>query len=240
MAHQLRAHGDGQDAQPAGGVEPGKRLPGGQGQDGDHGGAHAVAEGGVNARAHALPGLAAGQGVDAGQGAAGHGQKVSQQGIRRGAHIESRDGHDAAEGDAQPGQHRPPVPDSPEQLEDGDPAGLQADQRRGRSHGGQLQGADEAGEVQRQRDGGRQRPAELPAGDARELAGLPDQDGPGHDGSSDRIAPEGDGQGTDGCRAQGGGDERAGGSHAQDPQGGKEEVHAPTVMGRSRCRRRCR
>ena len=48
------------------------------------------------------------------------------------------------------------MPDAAEELEDGDPAGLQADQGGGGSHRGQLQGGDEAGEVQGQ---GARRPA---------------------------------------------------------------------------------
>ena len=65
----------------------------------------------------------------------------------------------------------------------------------------------------------------------RELARLPDQHGSGHHGRSDRIAPEGDGQGADGRGAQGGGDEGPGRGHAQHSEGGKEEVHGPTVVG---------
>ena len=41
-----------------------------------------------------------------------------------------------------------------EQLEDRDPAGLQADEGRCGGHGSELQGGDEAREVQGQGDGG--------------------------------------------------------------------------------------
>ena len=79
---------------------------------------------------------------------------------------------------AQPGQDLPAVPDPAEELEHGDPARLQADQRSSGRHRGQLQRGDEAGEVQCQRDGGRQGPAELACGDPAELAGLAHQHGP--------------------------------------------------------------
>ena len=112
---------------------------------------------------HALPGLAPGQGVDARQGASSHGQEVAQQGVGRGAHVEPGDGHDAAERYAQARQDLPAVLDAAEQLEDGDPGGLQADEGGGGGDGGQLQGGDEAGEMQGQGEGCHERPAELPA-----------------------------------------------------------------------------
>ncbi len=73
----------------------------------------------------------------------------------------------------EPRQDLPAVLHAAEELYDGDPGGLQADQGGGGGHGGQLQGGDEAGEVQGQGDGRHERPAELPPGDPAELRAVP-------------------------------------------------------------------
>ena len=75
--------------------------------------------------------------------------------------------------------------------------------------------------MQRQGDGGRERPAELGSGHPAELTGVADHNGTGHDDGPNRVAPEGDGQGTDRRGAQRGGDERPGRGHTQHPYGRK-------------------
>jgi hypothetical protein len=79
MPYQLRAYGDGDDSQPASGVEPHERLVAEERQQRDHGGAHAVAQRCIGSGGHALPGPAPGQRVDSRQEAASHRQEVAEQ-----------------------------------------------------------------------------------------------------------------------------------------------------------------